>query len=310
MTMRAPGISATPRGSVTRNSFVSLPSGSINSAMTSFWPDFRCPSAAVKQTSLALISEDCSVTPFAQYLDHGEKITCTCCWPLRTISAGAACCARPAFVPIARASATIANMFGTLIFVSTDLVGCIIESLILTLCFGETGARIAAHACYRFTLRDGDHPIAISTRLIVVMSAWAVDVAHGRIDAAALKVERSVDLVLEFDEHVVTRNRQARRPRKRSTDRSVLLQVAAALPVGSVINISRAVIHRGLRVGAQWTCQGRGRAGDEGRHRRVARSAHLTWSNTILYPVDDRIEVGALLRPRPEAAVAQNTQAA
>src|SRR5581483_7456762 len=116
-----------------RNSFVSLPSGSTNSAMTSFWPDLRCPSAAVKQPSLALISEDCSVTPFAQYLDQGERITCTCCWPLRTVSPGAVCCACPAFVPIVRASATKTNMFGTLVFVSTDLVGCIIESLVLTL---------------------------------------------------------------------------------------------------------------------------------------------------------------------------------
>src|SRR6516165_3020661 len=96
ITMRAPGTSATPKGSVTRNSFVSPPSDSISRAITSFWPDVRWPSEAVKQTSLVAISDDCSVRPLAQYLVQGEEISCTCCWPFCT---GAACCACPAFGP-------------------------------------------------------------------------------------------------------------------------------------------------------------------------------------------------------------------
>src|SRR6185437_9786643 len=76
ITIRAPGTSATPKGSVMRNSFVLLPIGSISRAIASFCPDARWPSAAVKQTSLAPISEGCSVGPLAQYLVHGEKIIC------------------------------------------------------------------------------------------------------------------------------------------------------------------------------------------------------------------------------------------
>src|SRR5215467_14289512 len=95
--MRTPGTSATPKGSVTRNSFVSPPSGSISRAITSFSPDVRWPSEAVKQTSLVLISDDCSVRPLAQYLVQGEEISCTCCWRFCTVSRGAACCACPAF---------------------------------------------------------------------------------------------------------------------------------------------------------------------------------------------------------------------
>src|ERR1051326_8780200 len=91
MTIRAPGTSATPNGSVTRNSFVLPPSGSMSRAMTSFWPDARWPSAAVKQTSLDLISDDRTVGPVAQYLFQGEKITCTCCSPFCGVLAGAAC---------------------------------------------------------------------------------------------------------------------------------------------------------------------------------------------------------------------------
>src|ERR1700756_2330830 len=78
ISMRAPGISATPKGSVTRNSFVALPSGSISRAITSFWPDVRWASEAVKQTSLALISDDFAVKPLAQYLVQGEAISRNC----------------------------------------------------------------------------------------------------------------------------------------------------------------------------------------------------------------------------------------
>src|SRR6516165_4894627 len=117
ITMRAPGTSATPKGSVTRNSFVSPPADSISRAITSFWPDVRWPSEAVKQTSLVLISDDCSVRPLAQYLVQGEEINCTCCWPF---GPGAACAGRTGgFVdgcwanacgPTVRASATIAGV--------------------------------------------------------------------------------------------------------------------------------------------------------------------------------------------------------
>src|SRR6516165_6123232 len=98
ITMRAPGTSATPKGSVTRNSFVSVPSGSISRAITSFWPDIRWPSEAVKHTCLVVISDDCSVRPLPQYLVQGEAISCTCCEPFCTVSLGAvwAC---PAFGP-------------------------------------------------------------------------------------------------------------------------------------------------------------------------------------------------------------------
>src|SRR6516225_9916827 len=82
--------------------------------------------------------------------------------------------------------------------------------------------------------------------------------AHGRVEAAALIVERSVDLVLVFDKDVVTRHRLARWPRKGITDGRILLQVAAAVPTSRVVSISRAVIHRSLRIGAQRTRQGRG----------------------------------------------------
>src|SRR5215469_7164527 len=94
ITIRAPGTSATPKGSVTRNSFVLPPSGSISRAMTNFWPDARWPSAAVKQTPLALICEDCSARPLAQYLAQDEKISCTCCSLFCTVF-----CACPAFGP-------------------------------------------------------------------------------------------------------------------------------------------------------------------------------------------------------------------
>src|SRR5450755_185202 len=149
ITMRAPGTSATPRGNVTRNSFVSPPSGSISRAITSFWPGVRWPSAAVKQTSLVLTSEDCSVEPLAQYLAQGEKIICTCCWPLCTVLAGAVvCCACLAFGAACadgtggfvdgccantcgssvRASANIASMLSTLVFAATEVVGYIMQS--------------------------------------------------------------------------------------------------------------------------------------------------------------------------------------
>src|SRR5512142_13691 len=143
MTMRAPGTSATPSGSVTRNSFASPASGSISSAITSFWPDMRWPSEAVKQTSLVLISDDCSVGPLAQYLLQGEEMTCTCCWPC-PVSSGTACCACPAlgtgaacaggtgrFVdgcwatacgPTVRASASIAVTLSTLVFAPGEAV--------------------------------------------------------------------------------------------------------------------------------------------------------------------------------------------
>src|ERR1700727_2445410 len=75
ITTRAPGINATPRGNVTRNSFVSLPSGSISRAITSFWPDARCASEAVKQTSLVLISDDFAARPVAQYLAQGAAVS-------------------------------------------------------------------------------------------------------------------------------------------------------------------------------------------------------------------------------------------
>src|SRR6516162_7839358 len=151
ITMRAPGTSATPKGSVTRNSFVSPPSDSISRAITSFWPDVRWPSEAVKQTSLVLISDDCSVGPLAQYLVQGEEISCTCCW-----SPGATCCTCPAFGPGAactggtggfvdgcwantcgptvRASATIAGVLNTLIFAAADAVRYVMRSspLVLT----------------------------------------------------------------------------------------------------------------------------------------------------------------------------------
>src|SRR5215472_2266392 len=91
MTMRAPGTSATPKGSVTRNSFVSPPSGSISRAITSFWPDVRWPSEAVKQTSLVPISDDCSARPLAQYFLQGEEISCTGRWLLCIVSPGVAC---------------------------------------------------------------------------------------------------------------------------------------------------------------------------------------------------------------------------
>ena len=144
------------QGSVTRNSFVSLPFGSIKRAITSFWPDVRWPSEAVKQTSLVLISDDCSVGPFAQYRVQGEAITCTCCWPFCAASPGAPCCACPAFGPGAacvggaggfadgcwanacgpavRTSATIADRLDTLAFAATDAVRYVMRSgpLVLT----------------------------------------------------------------------------------------------------------------------------------------------------------------------------------
>src|ERR1700729_4203211 len=111
--MRAPGTNATPKGSVTRNSFVSLPTGPISNAIASFWPDARWPSAAVKQTWLVPILEDCAVGFLAQYLVQGEKIICI-------VSAGAACadgtggfvdaCWADACDPTVRASAAIASL--------------------------------------------------------------------------------------------------------------------------------------------------------------------------------------------------------
>src|SRR5262249_20553756 len=150
ITMRVPGTSATPRGSVTRNSFVSPPFGSISSAITSFWPDVRWPSEAVKQSSLVLISDDCSVRSLAQYLVQGEEIICTCCWPFCTVSPGAACCACRAFGPGAacaggtggfvggcwanacgptmRANATIAGVLSALVFAAADAVRYVMRS--------------------------------------------------------------------------------------------------------------------------------------------------------------------------------------
>src|SRR5438552_14805539 len=175
ITMRARGTSATPRGSVTRNSFVSRPTGSISRAITSFSPDFRWPSAAVKQTCLALTSEDCSVGPFAQYLAHVEKISCTCCCPFCTVSTGAACCACPAFGPgaacvggtggfvagccantcgpIVRASATIASILRTLVFAATDAVGYVMKGSPMVLTAPEPvnpeAQNKRAHRCAR-----------------------------------------------------------------------------------------------------------------------------------------------------------------
>lgn len=99
MTMRAPGTSATPSGSVTRNSFASLPFGSRSKAITSFWPDLRWPSEAVKQTSLVLTSDDCSVGFLMQYRVQDEAISCSCCWPFCAVPAGAPSWSCPAFGP-------------------------------------------------------------------------------------------------------------------------------------------------------------------------------------------------------------------
>src|SRR5262249_6698253 len=132
------------------NSFASLASGSIRRAITSFWPDVRWPSAAVKQTSLALTSEDCPVGPLAQYLAQGEKIICTGCGPLCIASRGAVCCTCPlsgpgaacvdgtsGFVdgcwantcgPAPRASATIASVPTTIVFAATDAVRYVMTS--------------------------------------------------------------------------------------------------------------------------------------------------------------------------------------
>src|SRR5215467_1575793 len=117
ITMRTPGTSATPKGTVTRSSFVSFPAGSISRAITNFWPDARWPSEAVKQTSLVPISDDCSVRPLAQYLLQGEEISCICRCSFCNGSSGAtraggACgrvegCWANAFGPTVRASATI-----------------------------------------------------------------------------------------------------------------------------------------------------------------------------------------------------------
>src|SRR6516164_6795042 len=142
--MRAPGTSATPKGSVRVTASYRPPPVLSAGRQRAFDPDVRWPSAAVKQTSLALISEDCSVRPLAQYLAQGETISCTCCWPFCTVSAGAACCVCPAFGsgaacaggtggfvdgcwanacgPSVRASATIASVPNTLVFAAADAV--------------------------------------------------------------------------------------------------------------------------------------------------------------------------------------------
>ena len=108
------------------------------------------------------------------------------------------------------------------------------------------------HRCARllsfFPLRDSDRAIAVSAVSLSPRSGSSE--AHRRVDAAVLIVERSVDLVLVLNKHVVTRHRLARGPRKRGADGNVLLQVAAAMPVSGVGNGARAVIHRGLRIGA------------------------------------------------------------
>src|SRR5580704_14701603 len=134
MTMRAPGTSATPKGSVTRKSFASLSFGSISRAITSFWPDVRWPSDAVKQTSLVLMSDDCSVRPLAQYLVQGEEIICT-------VSPGAPCaggaggfvdgCWANACGPTVRASATIAGMLNTIVFAAADAVQYVMRNSLL-----------------------------------------------------------------------------------------------------------------------------------------------------------------------------------
>src|ERR1035437_964464 len=201
ITMRAPGTSATPKGSVTRNSFVSPPSGSISRAIKSFWPDARWPSEAVKQTSLVLSSDDCSVRPLEQYLAQGEEISCTCCWPLCTVSPCAVGtggfvggCSANACGPTERASATIASVLNTLVFAAADAVRYVMRGIPLVLtapwrndpddiaqavravrrikkiqtCAPEgakTSVRIAAHACCLFFLREPSLLVRFSSRV-------------------------------------------------------------------------------------------------------------------------------------------------
>src|ERR1700722_19297702 len=220
MTMRAPGTSATPSGNVTRKSFVSLPFDSISSAITTFCPDFRWPSEAVKQTSLVPPSADCAAGFLTQYRVQGEAITGSCCWPFCAASSGAPGSACPAFGPGApcdggaggfvdrcwasapspavRASAAIASLLSARAFCAPDAVRCFMRGGPLVLpapwrnvldCVSvvravrgprqpfdrghsrgllievlhakkprtgrcKTPARIAAHACSRFFLRE------------------------------------------------------------------------------------------------------------------------------------------------------------
>jgi hypothetical protein len=132
----------------------------------------------VKQTSLALISEDWLVGPLAQYLAQGEKIIRICCWPLGTVPTGSACadaaggfvegCWANACGPAARASATAASMLTWLVF-AAEVIRFIMRSrpLVQTCELQRKGVRIAAHACCRYSrFRDSDPMSAVSACFI------------------------------------------------------------------------------------------------------------------------------------------------
>ena len=99
-------------------------------------------------------------------------------------------------------------MLTRLVFIAAAAVPRIMRSSPL----GQTrelerkGVRIAAHAFVVIPVSETATVRALS--LPVSFSSMA----DGRVDAAALEVEWSVHLVLEFGEHVVARHRLARRP--------------------------------------------------------------------------------------------------
>jgi hypothetical protein len=120
-----------------------------------------------------------------------------------------------------------------------------------------------------------------------IVPSYASALAEARIHCTCLIVERPVDLVLILHEDI-------------RADGFPGFEIAAAAPVGGVVGVARALVFRGLRVGAQRPREGR----------RQALANHLVRRDAFLDPIDECREVGAVLRPGSRGAQAEDRRAA
>src|SRR5437868_12699917 len=123
--------------------------------------------------------------------------------------------------------------------------------------------------------------------MTVVVPSDVFALAEAAIDRARLEIERPVYLVLVLRENV-------------GADGLGRFQVAAAAPIGGVVDVARTVILCCLRIRAQRPRQ----------NRRRALTDHLVRRNALLNPVDEGSEVSAVPRPGPRGAKAEDRRAA
>src|SRR3982751_1615157 len=123
--------------------------------------------------------------------------------------------------------------------------------------------------------------------IAVVVAGYASAPAKPLVDSICPIVEWPVYLVLVFHNDVGTYGFAG-------------FQIAAAGPIGGVVNVARTVILCRLRIGTQWARQ----------NRRCAGANHLAGRDALLDPIDKRSEVNAVSRPRPGGAEVEDRRTA